>query len=35
MSRFSEKGYFARENAPIYFTKNMNNTVNWFEDILG
>lgn len=35
MSRFSEKGYFVRENAPVYFTKNMDNTVKWFEDILG
>lgn len=35
MSRFSEKGYFVKENAPVYFTKNMDNTVKWFEDILG
>lgn len=35
MSRFSEKGYYVKENAPVYFTKNMDNTVKWFEDILG
>lgn len=35
MSRFSEKGYHVRENAPVYFTKDMDATVKWFEDVLG
>lgn len=35
MSRFSEKGYFVKENAPIYLTLDMDRTAKWFEDILG
>lgn len=35
MSRFSEKGYYVKENAAVYFTEDMDNTVKWFEDILG
>lgn len=35
MSRFSEKGYFVKENAPIYFTTDMDGTAKWFEDVLG
>ena len=35
MSRFTEKGYFVKENAPIYFTEDMNRTVKWFEDVMG
>ena len=35
MSRFSEKGYYVKENAPIYLTSDMDRTANWFEDILG
>lgn len=35
MSRFSEKGYFVKENAPIYFTADMARTAKWFENILG
>lgn len=35
MSRFSEKGYFVKENAPIYFTPHMDRTAKWFEDVLG
>lgn len=35
MSRFGEKGYYVKENAAVYFTKNMDDTVKWFEDILG
>lgn len=35
MSRFAEKGYFVKENAPIYFTEDMNKTVKWFEEVLG
>ena len=35
MGRFSEKGYFVKENAPIYLTLDMDRTAKWFEDILG
>lgn len=35
MSRFSEKGYFVQENAPIYLTLDMDSTAKWFEDIMG
>ena len=35
MSRFSEKGYIFRENAPINLTQDMDRTVRWFEDVLG
>lgn len=35
MSKFAEKGYFVKENAPIYFTEDMNKTVKWFEEVMG
>ena len=35
MSRFSEKGYFVKENAPIYLTEDMDRTAEWFENTLG
>lgn len=35
MSRFSEKGYFVKENAPIYLTPDMDRTAKWFEEVLG
>ena len=35
MSRFSEKGYFVRENAAIYLTQDMEKTAKWFEDVMG
>jgi len=35
MSKFSERGYVVRENGPIYFTKDMDKTVKWFEGVLG
>lgn len=35
MSKFSEKGYFVKENAPIYLTKDMEKTAKWFEEVLG
>ena len=34
-SKFSEKGYFVKENAPIYLTVDMEKTAKWFEDVLG
>ena len=35
MSKFSEKGYFVKENAPVYLTPDMDTTAKWFEDVLG
>ena len=35
MSKFSEKGYFVKENSPIYLTLDMDKTAKWFEDTLG
>lgn len=35
MSRFSEKGYYVNENAAVYFTKDMDATAKWFEEIMG
>lgn len=35
MSRFTEKGYHVKENAPAYFTKDMDRTAKWFEETLG
>lgn len=35
MSKFAEKGYFVKENAPIYFTEDMNKTIKWFEEVMG
>ncbi|MDE6442633.1 MAG: hypothetical protein K2L12_07790 [Clostridia bacterium] len=35
MSKFAEKGYYVKENAPIYFTEDIQNTIKWFEDVMG
>ena len=35
MSKYSEKGYFVKENAPVYLTLDMDRTAKWFEEILG
>lgn len=35
MSRFSEKGYFVKENAAIYLTPDMDRTAKWFEEVMG
>lgn len=35
MSRFSEKGYFVKENAAIYMTRNMDRTAKWFKEVMG
>lgn len=35
MSKFSDKGYFVKENAPVYLTPDMDKTAKWFEEILG
>lgn len=35
MSKFSERGYVVRENGPVYFTMDMEKTLEWFQNILG
>lgn len=35
MSRFRDKGYYVKENAPIYLTPDMDKTAQWFEEVLG
>ena len=35
MSMYSEKGYFVKENAPVYLTLDMDKTAKWFEETLG
>ena len=35
MSRFEDKGYFVRENAPVYLTMDMRRTAEWFERVMG
>lgn len=32
---YSQRGYYVRENAPVYFTKDIQRTCDWFCDILG
>lgn len=33
--KLTERGYTVKENGPIYYTKNMDRTAKWFEDVLG
>ena len=35
MQSYSERGYYVKENAPIYFTPDMEKTSAWFRDVLG
>lgn len=35
MTNLSERGYTVKENGPIYYTQSMDETVKWFQDILG
>ena len=35
MQSYSERGYYVKENAPIYFTPDMEKTSAWFRDKLG
>ena len=35
MQSYSERGYYVKENAPVYFTPDMEKTCAWFRDILG
>ena len=35
MQTYSERGYYVKENAPIYLTPDMEKTSAWFRDVLG
>jgi len=35
MQTYSERGYYVKENAPVYFTSDMEKTSAWFRDVLG
>lgn len=35
MEAYGSRGYYVRENAPIYFTRDIQKTCDWFRDILG
>ena len=35
LKAFSERGYVVRETGPVYYTKDMDKTAKWFEEILG
>lgn len=35
MTRYGKRGYYVKENAPVYFTKDMERTYKWFCDVLG
>jgi len=35
MQAYSDRGYYVKENAPVYFTPDMEKTCRWFRDVLG
>jgi AraC family transcriptional regulator len=35
MSKYSERGYIVRENGPVYFSRDMEKTLKWFDEVLG
>ena len=35
MQLYSERGYYIKENAPVYYTTDMDKTFSWFCDVLG
>ncbi len=35
MQSYSERGYYVKENAPVYFTPDMEKTCAWFREVLG
>ncbi len=35
LEAYSERGYYVEENAPLYFTPDMDRTCRWFRDALG
>lgn len=35
MAKWQERGYAVKENAPVYYTRDMDATAKWFEEVLG
>ena len=35
MKEYSKRGYYVKENAPVYFTRDIGKTCKWFRDVLG
>lgn len=35
MEKFEKRGYVIRETGPVYHTKDMDQTIHWFETVLG
>jgi len=35
MEAYSQRGYYVKENAPVYFTRDIQKTCDWFRDVLG
>ena len=35
MEAYSQRGYYVKENAPVYLTKDIKRTCDWFRDVLG
>lgn len=35
MEAYSRRGYYVKENAPVYFTRDIRKTCDWFRDVLG
>ncbi|MBE5893285.1 MAG: helix-turn-helix domain-containing protein [Lachnospiraceae bacterium] len=35
MQKLNERGYAVKENGPVYYTKDMDKTAKWFEEVLG
>ncbi len=35
MEKWKDRGYSVRENSPIYYTRDMDATAKWFEEVLG
>ena len=35
MQSYGERGYYVKENAPVYFTPDLGKTCAWFRDVLG
>lgn len=35
MEAYGSRGYYVKENAPVYFTRDIRRTCDWFRDVLG
>jgi len=35
MSRFTQRGYIVKENGPVYYARDLEATIRWFERVLG